>query len=141
MNFISPKKYALHFFLIAVLFSMNGWAGEDLPGPESYFFNGREAKKSLDDPTDLFVTQPFESFLPPECVYGEFYDQKGRLYRTMAYAGLCFLPEHGMITTDGSFVIMRDHIDVHSTLSQTTVLPAAWHRTRFSMQYLVKRGK
>ncbi len=79
-----------------------------------------------------------ESF---DCSYAEYYDQKGRLYRTQAHLSLSFLPDHGMISTYGSFVIQRDHIDMHSTFSQNTVLPAVWPRSRFSMQYLVKRGK
>ncbi len=66
LKYFKTMKHTAIFWFILILLPVVLWAEEDLPDPESYFFSGRKAKKSLDDATDLFVTHPLKSFLPPE---------------------------------------------------------------------------
>jgi hypothetical protein len=49
------------------------------------------------------------------------YDQKGRLYRTFENMHQ-FIPDAGILNM-GTFQIMIDHIDKHSTINQTLVYP------------------
>ena len=74
-------------------------------------------------------------------VYNENYDQKGRLYRVQYYISFHFEPENGYQSFYGAYAVQRDHIDIHSTISLNVTYPAPFSRSRFSMQYLIKRGK
>ena len=76
-----------------------------------------------------------------DVVYGEYYDQKGQLYRTQYYVSMTFEPESGVASTYGSFNVQRDHIDLHSTITCNAVYPAPWTRTRFNMQGIMKQAK
>jgi hypothetical protein len=59
-------KYLSAIFVIAFLLPLIAWADGRLPKPETYRSGWSKSKKSLDDPTDLFVTRHFKDFLPPE---------------------------------------------------------------------------
>ncbi len=78
-----------------------------------------------------------EIFLP---AWAEFYDQKGRLYRTynMSYG---YLPECGQIITHGTPAWQTDYVDTHSSYQVLTVLPANNDRREFTVESLIKRGK
>ncbi len=78
-----------------------------------------------------------ETFL---CAYGDFYDQKGRLYRTYNVIRV-FFPDSGQVSTHGTATWQVDYVDNHSTVQQPTVLPANWDRRNLSMEYMIKRGK
>ena len=70
----------------------------------------------------------------------ENYDQKGRLYRTYD-DNLGFIPEMGAFGWIGNLMIMKDHVDLHSNLSQGYQLPAFWTRQDVSLRELVKKSK
>jgi hypothetical protein len=78
-----------------------------------------------------------ETFIP---AYGDFYDQKGRLYRTYNIARI-FLPDSGQIISHGLPAWQVDYVDNHSTCVLPTLLPATWTRRNLSMEYMIKRGK
>jgi hypothetical protein len=78
-----------------------------------------------------------ETFLP---MWGEFYDQKGRLYRTYNIARN-YIPECGQIVSHGTPAWQVDYVDTHSSLQVLTVVPAQWERRDFNMENLIKRGK
>jgi len=72
-------------------------------------------------------------------IFGEHYDQKGRLYRTI-WSKYCFIPEMGVhlpqITT------FRDHIDIHSTVSLYFYIPAPWFkRDDVNLESVITKGK
>jgi len=71
--------------------------------------------------------------------FGEHYDQKGRLYRTI-WSNYASIPEMGVhipqITT------FRDHIDIHSTVSGYFYIPAPWlTRDDINLQSAITKGK
>jgi hypothetical protein len=70
-----------------------------------------------------------------------YYDQKGRLYRVQNYEGYFFDPNMGQGLMYGAIVTQYDFVDLHSTFQVMFNLPAAFRRTNFTMQYLVKMGK
>jgi len=72
--------------------------------------------------------------------WAEFYDQKGRLYRTynVAYG---FLPESGQLITHGTPAWQVDYIDTHSSCQVLLFMPANWSRREFDMENLIRRGK
>jgi len=76
-----------------------------------------------------------------DCGYNDNYDQKGQLYRAQGYFSFVFVPEGGWVINYGGYAIQRDYIDLHSTCSMPNTYPAAWPRERFSMEYLIKKGK
>jgi len=72
--------------------------------------------------------------------HNEYYDQKGRLYRSWdgTYG---WFPEMGAYAWSGMLLVMRDHIDLHSGVQQPYQLPAFWTRKDVSLRSLVKKGK
>jgi len=65
------------------------------------------------------------------------YDQKGRLYRTLAWVW-AFIPEMGTILTFQE--IMLDHIDVHSTIGNAVSIPAPYLTRRdFNIKRITAR--
>jgi hypothetical protein len=67
----------------------------------------------------------------------ENYDRKDRLYRTWD-GNYSFFPEMGATTWSGSFILMRDHIDSHSSVEQPYMLPAQWTRSDVSIEGFMK---
>jgi hypothetical protein len=67
----------------------------------------------------------------------ENYDRKDRLYRTWD-GNYSFFPEMGTTTWSGSFILMRDHIDAHSSVEQPYMLPAQWNRSDVSIEGFMK---
>jgi len=76
-----------------------------------------------------------------DAVYNENYDQKGQLYRGQYYVSMTFEPENGFASNYGSYSVQRDHVDLHSTIALNVVYPAAWTRTRFNMEGIMKKAK
>jgi len=68
------------------------------------------------------------------------YDQKGRLYRSQIFTRT-FMADTGHISSYGTFSLMIDHSDLHSTFSMPISFPAPFERKEFSIQSLSKRGK
>jgi hypothetical protein len=69
----------------------------------------------------------------------ENYDQKGRLYRTND-TFTTFVPEMGMTTQ--TFVISRDHVDLHSSCATPFITPITWlRRGDMSLEGMIKKGK
>lgn len=63
----------------------------------------------------------------------ENYDRKSRLYRTWD-GNYSFFPEMGTTTWSGSFILMVDHIDMHSSVEQPYQLPAQWSRRDLGLE-------
>lgn len=70
--------------------------------------------------------------------HNEFFDQKGRLYRTWD-GNYGWFPEMGTFTWCGTYILMRDHIDLHSGVQQPYQLPAFWTRSDTSLEGFVKQ--
>jgi hypothetical protein len=69
--------------------------------------------------------------------HNEYFDQKGRLYRTWE-TNYGWVPEMGMLNWCGSFLLMRDHVDLHTSISGPSYqLPAKWERGDVSLGGLV----
>ena len=75
-----------------------------------------------------------ETFIPGG---GEFYDQKGRLYRTYNITR-SFLPECGLVVSNGTPAWQVDYLDVHSSTQTLTTMPARYQRSDFNLGKLVK---
>ncbi len=69
-----------------------------------------------------------------------FYDRKVRLYRD-AYTPQYFLEDSGTIVSMGTHTVMRDHIDLHTTITLSYLLGVSWDRSHFSMKNMSKFGK
>jgi len=67
---------------------------------------------------------------------GEFYDQKGRLYRTYNISR-SFLPECGQLVSNGTPAWQIDHVDTHSSTQTLCVMPAQYSRKDVNMQTLI----
>jgi hypothetical protein len=78
-----------------------------------------------------------ETFQP---AWGEFYDQKGRLYRTYNVTFVYF-SEMGQLVTHGTPGWQTDYVDTHSSYQYLTVLPANNTRRHFNIENLAKKGK
>ena len=70
-----------------------------------------------------------ETFIP---YHSENYDQRGRLYRTWD-SNWSWHPDMGMHAWYGTFLLLRDHVDLHSTLVIVYNLPALWNREDVSV--------
>jgi len=68
------------------------------------------------------------------------YDQTGRLYRTFV-TNWGFHPEMGTFSVSGNIVVMRDHVDLHTTIAYTWQIPAFWNRNDVNMRNLIRLGK
>ncbi len=75
-----------------------------------------------------------------ELSWGECYDQRGRLYRTIR-AIRNFLPETGQIVAHGTQGTQVDHIDKHSSCQLYYMIPSNSSRKDFTIQNLIKKGK
>ncbi|MBI5445720.1 MAG: DUF1329 domain-containing protein [Deltaproteobacteria bacterium] len=73
-------------------------------------------------------------------IHVENYDRKGRLYRTFELAG-GFHPEMGIFSWSGGIGVLKDHIDLHSGLSQSYQLPAFYTREDVSLQAITKKAQ
>ena len=60
------------------------------------------------------------------------FDQKGRLYRSMCKYRQWY-PEMGMVCW-GPGTVLRDHIELHSTINRSYQLPAYWNRVNLSIE-------
>jgi len=78
-----------------------------------------------------------ETFL---AAWGEFYDQKGRLWRTWD-ATFGYFPETGQLVAHGTPAWQVDYIDTHSSYQVLVVLPANNSRREFNMESLIRKGK
>ena len=78
-----------------------------------------------------------ETFQP---YWGEFYDQKGRLYREYNVSQN-FFPECGMLAPYGDYAWQVDHIDTHSSFQLMTYIPARFTRDHFELKEMIKYGK
>ena len=74
-------------------------------------------------------------------LFGCYYDQKGRLYRSQLYAGYTLFPECGIYLMYGGYVCQYDYVDTHSTFQALTNIPAIFSREYFAIQNLIKMGK
>ncbi len=72
--------------------------------------------------------------------YGEFYDQKGRLYRSYNITR-SYMPECGQIVSHGTPSYQIDYIDTHSSYQILTVIPANHSRRNVNMENMIRRGK
>ena len=70
----------------------------------------------------------------------ENYNQKGKLYRTQL-ANWYFDRETGVHGAPINMPLLRDHIDLHTTLGPLITWPASWERRDLSLQELVRKGK
>jgi len=68
------------------------------------------------------------------------YDHEGRLYRSQIFTRT-FMADAGQISTYGTFSLLIDHADSHSTFSMSIFVPAPFERKDFTIQHLSKRGK
>jgi hypothetical protein len=68
------------------------------------------------------------------------YDQTGRLYRTFV-TNWGFHPEMGGFSVCGNIVVMRDHVDLHTTIGYAWQVPAFWKRNDVNMRNLIRLGK
>jgi hypothetical protein len=125
-------------------------AAPTLDGAEYVTSNGAEFRNVRLERRPLFVIKMTQ--LDPGYVYGsrvlyidketfllyhtENYDQKGRLYRTwdILYS---FFPEMGAFSWTGLFLI-RDHINLRSSVDQPYNLPAQWNRSDMDMEGFLK---
>jgi len=154
MQKITPKKYPYEYeiieereYLQAVSYnsmptwvdSKNGYALRDVQFTRRpcYVFQMTQLDPNYTYSKRIYYIDK-ESF---HCMNAEYYNQKGQLYRTQYYVGNSFYPECGMVVPYGGYQIQRDHLDQHSTFGYSWHTPADWPRSRFSINYLVKRGK
>jgi len=72
--------------------------------------------------------------------HNEYYDQKGRLYRSWD-GNYGWFPEMGQFAWCGMMLVMKDHIDLHSGVQQPYALPAFWDREDVSLRGLVRKAK
>jgi Protein of unknown function (DUF1329) len=70
--------------------------------------------------------------------HNEFFDQKGRLYRSWD-GNYGWFPDMGTFTWCGTYILMRDHIDLHSGVQQPYQLPAFWTRADTSLEGFMKQ--
>lgn len=70
----------------------------------------------------------------------ENYDRKGRLYRTYDVYYTWF-PDMGMFSWTGNFPVLRDHVDLHSTIFLPYQLPGKWNRADTSLEGLMKMSR
>ena len=75
-----------------------------------------------------------------DTVWGEYYDQQGRLYRNN-FIPYVFYPECGMTTAYGQPSVKCDFIDLHGTMQPTTAVPVNFTRDVVTMKYLIRKGK
>jgi hypothetical protein len=68
----------------------------------------------------------------------ENFDQKGRLYRSWS-RGYAFFPEMGALAWTGQVQWLLDHIDLHSSMSQSYLLPAFWKRAELGLEESINR--
>ncbi len=150
---ITPKRFPYKFDIIeereylipfsynagkAWLDSKNGYAIKDLGLQRRPVY---KLQMTQLDPNYIYSKRIYymdaETFLPG---WAEFYDQKGRLYRTYNIARN-FLPECGQIVSHGLPAWQVDYVDTHSSIQVLTVVPARWSRRDVAMETLIKRGK
>lgn len=67
------------------------------------------------------------------------YDQKGRKYRSYSQV-YGWYPEMGMFSTL-NFLLLKDYIDIHSSMGHGYQLPAVYDREAISMEGMLKRRK
>ncbi len=72
--------------------------------------------------------------------FAEFYDQKGRLYRTYNLA-FGFVPECGQLVPHGTPAWQLDYLDTHSSYQVLVYMPANLNRNDFNMKNIIKMGK
>ncbi len=72
--------------------------------------------------------------------WAEFYDQKGRLYRTYNVT-FAYIPECGQSVPHGVPSWQVDYIDTHSSYQVLTEMPANHSRRAFNMENLTRKGK
>jgi len=70
----------------------------------------------------------------------EFYDQKGRLYRTHIKS-VSYFPECGMVISYGTPKWMVDYIDMESNYAILILMPANFDRRAFNIENLIRKGK
>ena len=68
----------------------------------------------------------------------ENFDQKGRLYRSWE-GNYGWFPEMGAFTWCNTFILMRDHLDLHSSFELPYQLPAIWTRADTSLEGFMKQ--
>jgi len=148
---LSPKRYPYKFELIAereYLVMAPQWDGSGYLSSQGLEFRNYEferrpmyvVKLTQMDKNYVYSYRILyidkETFVP---YHVDNYDQKGRLYRTTDLL-IGFIPEMGLLFSMG--YMGRDHIDLHSTISQMYTIPAAeLSRRDISLSHLVKTVK
>ena len=75
------------------------------------------------------------------CLWGDYYDQKGRKYRSQ-YTSWGWIPQYGNITGSSASWHYIDYVDKHSEIEKMTViLPADWPENAISLRNLMKKSK
>ena len=75
-----------------------------------------------------------------QAAWGEFYDQKGRLYR-IYNVSYVFFPESGQCVPHWTPAWQVDYVDTHSSYQVLTYMPANFSRRDFSVENLIRKGK
>lgn len=150
---LSPEKYPYKFEVLderEYLCPNYTWDGSDyISSKDLAFYNIKFERRPMYvikmtqvDPNYVYGARLFyidkETFV---IHHSENYDQKGRLYRTFdCTAG--FVPEMGSLCTwGGGLLLLRDHVDMHSTIEQGFQFPAFWRREDVSLRGIVSKGK
>jgi len=150
---ISPKRFPYKYDIIeernyifpwsynkgtAWLDSKNGYAIKDLGCQIRPCYTLQMTQM---DPNYIYSKRIYymdqETCLP---AWAEFFDQKGRLYRTYNIARN-YIPEIGQVVSHGLPAWQVDYVDTHSSIQVLTVVPAQWDRRDFNMENLIKKGK
>ncbi|MBW1851393.1 MAG: outer membrane lipoprotein-sorting protein [Deltaproteobacteria bacterium] len=150
---ITPKRYPYKFeiidereYLLAVSYNYatswvdkeNGYAVRDLG------FMRRPCyvlQMTQLDPNYTYSKRIYyidkESWAP---TFAEFYDQKGRLYRTYNVS-FGFIPEVGQMVPHGTPAWQVDQVDTHSSYQILVYLPANFSRNDVNMKNMIRSGK
>jgi len=150
---ITPKRYPYKFeiteereYLLPFSYdagkawvdSKNGYAIRDLGLQRRVCF---VLQMTQTDPNYVYSKRVYyvdkETFYP---AWAEFYDQKGRLYRTWDLAP-GFFPEMGQLGPHGTPAWQVDYVDTHSSYQVLVLLPANNSRREFRIENLIRSGK
>jgi hypothetical protein len=149
MQKLSPTRYPYKFEVIGEREYLV--VAPTVDGSEYFGSKGKELRNVRMERRPIYVVKLTQS--DPSYVYSyrvfyvdretymfyhvENFDRKGRLYRTwdMNYG---FDPGMGAWTWSGAFMLMRDLVDVHSSIQQPYVLPAAYTRGDVNIEGFAK---
>ncbi|MBW2217561.1 MAG: DUF1329 domain-containing protein, partial [Deltaproteobacteria bacterium] len=149
---LSPTRYPYKYEIIAEREYL--CPALTLDGADYFSSEGYECRNMRFELRPMYVVKMTQ--LDPNYVYGvrmfyidketflmnhmSNYDQKGRLYRTFD-VNWSFFPEMGAVTYAGGLYLLRDHIDLHSSVQQFYMLPAYYTRKDLSLQGVIRKAK